>query len=49
MEKLAKVIKNFLKYSFEPIEFKYDDLTQNEKAQCTREEFEELVAWIKAE
>lgn len=48
MEGLLAVVKRFLNYSFEDIDFKYDDLTETEKKLATREEFEKLAAWVKS-
>lgn len=40
------IAKKFLQYSFNDISDKYDGLTKEEKALCTKEEFEELVQWM---
>lgn len=46
-DRIDAVTKRFLKYSFEEINYKYDQLTAAEREFCSREEFEELVKWIK--
>ena len=48
-KKLAYTIAKFLRYSFRPIEYSYEKLTNEEKNLCTKEEYEALVAWIKAQ
>lgn len=42
-----RIAKRFLTYAFKDIHFKYDELTDEEKKLATREEFENLVAWVK--
>ena len=46
-EAVTRSIRKFLNYSLGPIEYKYDDLTPAEQGLVTREEFAELVAWLK--
>jgi len=43
------VAKRFFRYSFEDIDYRYELLTQSERNLCTREEFEELVKWVRAD
>lgn len=40
------VIKRFLTYSFSPVSFDYDKLSHEEKKLCTREEFNQIIAWL---
>lgn len=42
-------IRAFLEYSWDDIEYDYEQLTAREKAIFTREEFGELVKWTKGE
>ena len=49
MPDVTKIAKDFLRYSFNDINFNYDSLTDTEKDLCTREEFEALRAWIQEE
>lgn len=44
-----KIIKKFLRYAFNDIDYNYDNLTETEKGLATRDEFEKLVAWVKEE
>lgn len=46
-EIVATVVKKLLNYSFEQINWEYEELTPSERSLCSREEFEELVAWYK--
>lgn len=46
-DRISDTTKKFLKYSFEEINYTYEQLTPTEKSFCTREEFEELVKWVK--
>jgi hypothetical protein len=46
-DRISAVTKKFLKYSFEEIDFTYEQLTPEEKSLCTKDEFEELVKWLK--
>ncbi len=48
-EILAPIIKKFLNYSFEEIEYRYSKLTPTEKEFCTFEQWLRLVDWIKKE
>lgn len=41
-----ELISRFLRSSFEPIAFRYDGLTPNERELCCEEEFDWLVAWL---
>jgi hypothetical protein len=41
------VIKKFLHYSFEDIHYTYTNLTEQEQGLCTKEQFEELMAWLR--
>ena len=44
---LEAIIKKFLRYSFDGIEYMWDNLTTEEKTFATDEEFQKLVAWVK--
>jgi len=46
-DELKPIIKKFLRYSFNDIDYNYDSLTEHEQSFATREEFEKLVAWVK--
>ena len=41
-----EVAKRFLDYSFEDIDYKYEELTKMEKEICTPEEFKLLKQWM---
>lgn len=43
---LEQSIKAFLRYSLEPVDFDYDELTLEEQSLVTREEFEDMVNWL---
>jgi len=43
-----QLARDFLNYAFRDIEFVYENLTDTEKALCTRKEFDELVKWIRS-
>lgn len=45
--RLNKIIKDFLKYSMEPIHYKYKLLTISERVICSEKEYKELTKWIK--
>ena len=36
----------FLEYSFKGIDYKYDDLTSEERRLCTEDEFQALLYWM---
>ncbi len=40
--RLDEVVRGFLRYSFEDINFDYEQLTPREKAICSATEFEQL-------
>lgn len=44
----SEAIKAFLRYSWEPIEYRYDKLTGDERALCDRDTFEMLAAWVQS-
>lgn len=44
--RLAAIAARFLHYSFSPINYNYDNLTETEQSLCTRDEFDALVAWV---
>lgn len=48
-DEVALVVVKFLDYSLEPVEYNYDDLTPQEKALCTKEDFEAMVKWMRNE
>jgi hypothetical protein len=43
----ALVIHKFLVYAFEPIDYQWKNLTTQEKALCTEEDFNKVIAWMK--
>jgi hypothetical protein len=43
------IIRRFLNYSFGPVGFDYDQLTDAERELCTRTEFVRLCAWVRGE
>lgn len=45
--KLERIIKRFLKYSFEDADYKWINLTDAEQKLCSPAEFKSLVNWIK--
>lgn len=48
MDPIVEVVaRRFLDYAFKDIKYKYYELTPEEKALCSEEEFQELVKWIK--
>lgn len=42
----VEVVKLILRSSFEPVAWKYENLTQHEKNCCSKEEFEALKEWV---
>lgn len=40
------VVRRFLRYSFEGIDYDYDALTERERRLCTRAEFSLLLVWL---
>ena len=45
--RIKKTIKAFLHYSFKPVHYVYDNLTREERALFTRQEWERLMGWLK--
>ena len=43
---MNEAMKRLLKYSFEPINWNYEQLTSEEKKLCTLEEFEEIEEFV---
>ena len=43
-ERIAATMEKFLCYSLEPVDYDYDGLTPNERALCSREDFNAMVA-----
>ena len=43
---MDEVIKNFLLYSFDPIDWDWNKLTGYEKSLCSKEQFEQLKQWV---
>lgn len=46
--RVAVIVRRFLEYSFSPVEYSYDNLTETEQGLCTREEYEDLKRWIQS-
>lgn len=45
---LQSIVKRFLKYSFDGIEYTWANLTEEEKTFATDEEYRKLVAWVRS-
>lgn len=41
------ILKKFCHYQFEDIHYQYRNLTDQEKALCTEQEFNELMYWLR--
>lgn len=46
---LLAALKKLLRYSWSPIDYIYDQLTQKERDTISRSQFEQLVQWLKDE
>jgi hypothetical protein len=46
-ERREEIIRKFLAYSFDEIEWNYEDLTDAEQALCSQEEYNELASWAR--
>lgn len=46
---LNATVARFLRYSFEDVDYNYDDLTDQEQRLTTPKEFKQLVAWTKSQ
>lgn len=45
---MEDIIRRFLQYSFDGIQYQWANLTEDEKTFATEAEYEKLVAWIQA-
>jgi hypothetical protein len=45
---MEDIIRRFLQYSFDGIQYQWDNLTEDEKTFATEAEYEKLVVWVQA-
>lgn len=40
-------VKRLMRYSWEDIDYRYDDMTESEKSMVTPEQFDKLMRWVR--